>query len=642
MSAQEDGAAALFDMSIEELGAVRVTTMFRRAQSLEQTPASVFVITADEIRRSGVTSIPEALRLAPGVEVTRNGAHSWTISIRGFNSDLSNKLLVLLDGRSVYSPLYAGVFWDVQDTLLADVDRIEVISGPGGTAWGANAVNGVINIITKTGDEALGGYAQVGGGGREGGFAAFRYGATLGEHATARAYVKHHDRDATELPAGGSAFDDTQFTQAGFNVGWDVSDRDRLTIRGDVYDGAEGDILRGDFTIGTLPDFAVPGEIDVSGANLLARWRRRLENDASLRLQVFYDQTGREIPGSFNEDRETIDLDFQHDLAAHGRHTLAWGTGLRVTSDELDNTLFASFLPPNVTDRLLTAFFQDRIALSDGRYILTLGTKLESNDYTGFEHQPNARFTWLIDDDRSFWAAVSRAVRTPARLNTDLRLFAPIPGSSPPLYLNVNGNPEFAAENLLAYEAGYRLRIGADLSVDVAVFDNFYDELQSIEVEGISVVPTPVTHLVLAASLANGIEGETYGGTVVVNWQPLERWRLRFQYARLEMDLRNKPGSTDTGGLSLAGNSPNHQLSIYSSFELPQNLSLYAAARYVDSLPSIGIDSYLGVDFNLAWTPSERFRGSLTVQNLNDRRHLEFENSTFVERSAYLRLVWTF
>jgi iron complex outermembrane receptor protein len=288
--AQDDGSE-LFEMSIEELSQLRVVSMFRRAETLDRTAASIYVITGDEIRRSGVSSIPEALRLAPGVEVARNGASSWTISIRGFNSDLSNKLLVLIDGRSVYSPLYGGVFWDVQDTLLEDVDRIEVISGPGGTVWGANAVNGVINIITRSAAATHGGFAEAGGGGGQGSFGGFRFGGSIGRSTDARVYVKYFDHDPTETLDGQDAVDDWRMAQGGFNLRLDATDRDTVTLRGDAYSGEESAVLRSDFTLGTLPDFQVPGTVDVSGYNLLGRWRRQFDDQASLRLQLYYDHT---------------------------------------------------------------------------------------------------------------------------------------------------------------------------------------------------------------------------------------------------------------------------------------------------------------------------------------------------------------
>jgi iron complex outermembrane recepter protein len=634
----------LFDMSLEELGSLPVVSLYRRAQNLDETAASVFVITAEDIRRAGVRSIPEALRLAPGIEVARNGASSWTITIRGFSSDLSNKLLVLIDGRSVYSPLFGGVFWDVQDTLLADIARIEVISGPGGSVWGSNAVNGVVNIITRSAEQTHGGFAEAGGGAGEHAFAGLRYGGEIGTAVDARVYIKSFERDPTEALDGTDAYDAWDMSQAGFNLRWDASDDDRVTVRGDIYTGSESALLRSDFTLGTLPDFAVPGTVDVAGHNLLGRWRRVLGDDSSLRLQVFYDHTERNIPGSFSEDRDTFDVDFQQDLARVGRHAVAWGAGARTTSDDIVNTTFATFVPASRIDRTLSAFVQDRIGFVDGRVLLTVGTKMEHNDYTGFENQPNARVSWLISDERTLWAAVSRAVRTPARLNTDLRLTAPIEnaGTPVPFYVKVSGNADYRSEELQAYEAGYRVQAARGLSFDLAVFANDYDQLQTQESGEPVLVGTPPPYIVLPAVLDNRMEGETYGGTFLANWQPLPRWRLRFQYSRLEMDLEVLADSTDGNATGLAGNSPRHQLGVYSFAELPHDLSVYAGARFVDELPNQEVPSYVAVDLNVAWQPTPALSVALTVQNLNDSRHLEFGDGTYLERGAYLSAAWTF
>jgi len=629
-----------FDLTIEELGELPVVSMGRRAEDVRGSAAAVYVITSEDIRRSGVRTLPEALRLAPGIEVARNGTSSWTISMRGFNSDLSNKLLVLIDGRSVYSPLFGGVFWDAQDTLLADIDRIEVIAGPGGTIWGANAVNGVINIITRSAADTGGLYAEVGGGAGEDVFAGVRYGAALTDRIDARAYVKYFNREISSLPDGAEVRDEWTGAQSGFNLRWAVSESDGITLRGDVYDGSQDVLTRGDFTIGTIPPTDVPATVDLSGHNVVARWRRTLVGGGGTRLQVDLDHTNKKIPGSFNEKRDTYHLDFQHDLSAFGRHRMTWGAGLRRTSDDLDNTLFASFVPERRTDRLSTAFIQDRIAFEGTNVDLTIGSKLEHNEYTGFEYQPSGRMLWTIDATRAFWASASRAVRTPARLNTDLSLFAPITDDPVPFYINVVGDPEFLSEELMAYESGYRFQTGSNLSIDLAVFRNDYDNLQTQEVGTQVVETTPVTHIVLPVRLDNNMQGDTYGGRVAVAWQPLQRWRLRLHYSRLEMDLKLKPSSTDTPSLGIAGQSPAHQAAVHTFGELGRGLSVYMAARYVDALPSFGLPSRVAVDASFAWAPSPELSVSLTLRDLNDARHVEFGGGLAIERTAYLSLIW--
>jgi iron complex outermembrane receptor protein len=631
---------SLFDLSIEELGQVRVTTVSRRPEEQRLAAASVFVITAEDIRRSGVTSIPEALRLAPGVEVARHGASDWTISIRGFSSDLSNKLLVLIDGRSVYSPLFAGVFWDVQDTLLADIERIEVVSGPGGTLWGANAVNGVINIITRSAADTQGSFAELAAGNEDELIAGFRHGWTIGETLSARAYVRHVERDAAQFGSGAAAADDWRTSRAGFALEWQPNDADRINLRADAYVARSGSLILPAFERGTLPGPRVPGTTELDGHDVVLDWRRTIAEDSGFTLLAYYDHTDRQIPNSFNEARNTLDVAFQYDMRDRGRHDLQWGGELRSTEDDIGNTLFATFLPASRKDDTLSAFVQDRIALHDDRLYLTIGAKLEHNNYTGREQQPNVRLTWFPSDRHTVWSAVSRAVRVPARLNTDLELFAPIgPLNGVPFFVNVRGSPAFESEEVVSYEAGYRLRASAKLTLDFALFDNYYDHLQTQEPGSFTVVPGPPQYLVLPAGLANLMEGEVYGGTVAVTWQPVPRWRMQLNYAHLEMDLRLKPGGADNGALSVAGNSPRNQVAVRSYVDLPGAFSLYSGVRYVADLPGPGVPSYTAVDWGLEWRPADRpLRAALTVQNANDARHIEFGGGVYVERSSVLRL----
>jgi iron complex outermembrane receptor protein len=634
---------SLFDLSIEELGRLRVTTVSGRAEEQSEAAASIYVITAEEIRRSGVTTIAGALRLAPGVEVARSGSNEWTISIRGFSSDLSNKLLVLIDGRSVYSPLYGGVFWDVQDTLLSDIERIEVVSGPGGTLWGANAVNGVVNIITRDAADTQGTFAEVLTGNEEEVIAGFRHGWRIGDTMAARVFVKHFERDAAELESGAPAVDGWGMDRAGFALEWQPTDRDSIDLRADAYSGDEDALIRGDFTVGTLPGPSAPGTIDLGGRSVLVDWRRSLSDDASFDVQFYYDYTDRQIPNSFNEARDTWNVAFQHDVADLGRHDLQWGAQARTTKDDIGNTLFATFEPPSRRDDTVSVYLQDRIALRPDKLFLTLGAKIERNDYTGSEQQPNVRLLWLPDDRQAVWGAVSRAVRVPTRLNADLELFAPIGQlQGLPFYVNVLGSDEFVSEDVIAKEAGYRLQLNERLSFDLAVFSNDYDDLQTQEPVGFAVVPGPPSYVVLTATLANGMEGDTYGGTLAVNWQPLPPWRLRLYYAHLQMDLELQPGSSDAGALTVAGNSPQTQIGVRSYLELPADLSLYTNVRYVDELPTQGVPSYTAVDAGIEWRrPGRPLTVSLTVQNLNDARHREFGDA-YIERSAFARATWAF
>ncbi len=399
----------LLDLSIEQLADLQITSVSRAEERLADAPAAVFVITGDEIRRSGVRSIAEALRLAPGVEVARRNAAAWSITIRGFNSDLANKLLVLIDGRSVYSPLYAGVYWDVQDTLLEDIDRIEVIAGPGGTLWGANAVNGVINIITRPAATTSGAFLEAGGGNEERSFAGFRYGGTLGSDIAARVYVKYFDRDPSIQTSGAEGVDAARLAQAGFRMDWGSVDADRFTVQGDVYGGQEGGTFLDSFTLGTRPAGSATGEAGVRGANVLARWDRTLDSGASLTLQAYEDHTNRDIPNTYHEKRDTLDVDFQHHLRHRERHDVLWGLGFRSSADKIANTALATFDPDHRDDHTFSAFLQDKIALKSDKWYLTLGSKFEHNDYSGSETQPNVRLSWLVSERQSFWMAASRS-----------------------------------------------------------------------------------------------------------------------------------------------------------------------------------------------------------------------------------------
>ncbi len=640
-------AGNLLDLSIEQLADLQITSVSRAEERLADAPAAVFVITGDEIRRSGVRSIAEALRLAPAVEVARRNAAAWSITIRGFNSDLANKLLVLIDGRSVYSPLYAGVFWDVQDTLLEDIDRIEVIAGPGGTLWGANAVNGVINIITRPAASTSGAFLEAGGGNEERAFAGFRYGGTLGRNVVARAYVKYFDRDPSTQRSGIEGTDAAHLAQAGFRMDFGSAGADRFTVQGDAYGGQQGGTFLDSFTLGTRPAGSTVGEADLRGANALARWERTLDDRASFALQAYYDHTNRDIPNTYHEKRDTLDVDFQHHLRHRERHDVIWGLGFRSSEDDIGNTALATFDPDHREDHTFSAFLQDKIALKRDKLFLTLGSKFEHNDYSGSETQPNARLSWLVSERQSFWTAASRAVRIPARLDSDLRLTLPInaPTIPFPVYVTADGSPDFKSETLRAYEAGYRIRVTGRLSFDVSIFHNSYDDLQTVEPGGVTLVLVPPRpYAIVHQTLENLMEGHSTGGTFVANWQPRDGWRLRFQYTHIDFDLKTKPGSADVLRPRLGGNSPDSKMALHSFLDLPQGLRLYAGARYVAALPNQNVPSYLAVDTSLLWRPRDRLEASLSVQNLNDDRHIEFgsADANQIERSAFLRVLWSF
>jgi iron complex outermembrane recepter protein len=608
----------LKSLSIEELMEIDVTSVSRRSEQVSQAAAAVTVITSEDIRRSGVTSLPEALRLANALHVARVDSRTWAISARGFNISTANKLLVLIDGRSVYTPLFSGVFWDVQDVLLEDVDRIEVIRGPGATLWGANAVNGVINIITKSARQTQGGLVNAGAGNEERGFGALQHGGTLGERTWYRAYGKHRSIDALALASGGSAEDPLRMTQGGFRVDGERSDRDSFTLQGDLYQGESGELVRAD--------------TDVDGGNLLGRWTRRFSETSSLDLQIYWDRTHRRVPTQFEEHRDTWDMELQHRLPfGGGRHDLVWGLGYRVSADDVESTPVLAWVPGERSLDLFTVFAQDEISLVPDRLRLTLGARLESHEIAGTEVQPTVRVAWTPNgsERQILWGAVSRAVRAPTRIDEDIRFL-----SGPVVVLQ--GSSDFDFEKVVAYELGYRIQPRASTSVDFVSFYNVYDDLRSQE-RPTSGAPIPVT-------LGNNLNAETWGGELRINFQAAPWWRLYSSYNYFQKDLSLDPGSTDpTGGLS-EGNDPDSRFALRSYMDLPGRLELDAWLRYVDQLPQPRIPAYTELDLRLGWRATDRLELSLVGQNLLHDQHAEFWTVVpkEVERSFYGKATWRF
>ena len=632
----------LADLSLEELGLIQITSVSKQAEPLLNAPAAVYVITRDDILRSGVTSIPEALRLAPGVEVARRSAHAWSISIRGFNSDLANKLLVLVDGRSVYSPLYAGVFWDVQDTLIEDIERIEVVSGPGGTLWGANAVNGVINIITRSANDTRAPFVELGGGTEEQAFAGFRYGGELNERFAFRTYLKYFDRDSSKQLSGTDGIDDWRMARGGFRMDSNASLPDRIRIQGDIYSGEKAVEFLDAFTIGTLPAGISVGDSDISGGNLMAEWQRILDENSDFKLLFYYDHTYRAIPNTYTETRDTLDLDFQHHFAIGARNDVLWGAGIRYTTDDLENSTFSSFEPPSRSDSTYSLFVQDKIGIVRDRVYLTIGSKFEHNDYSGYEWQPNVRLSWQASDRQAAWLAASRAVRIPSRLDADLRLVLPfsVPGIPFPVYVTANGNHDYDSEELLAYEAGYRIQAGDAVYLDFAVFYNDYDKLQTQE-PGPPEIVVP-SYLILPNDLMNNMYGDARGGTVAADWRPTDFWRLRLHYAYLDLRLETTPASMDPAEAEIAGNSPKHQASLFSDFDLFEDFNVYLAVRYIDELPTQAVAAYTAVDLSVRWQVADNWHVTMTGQNLTDSGHPEFGPALYeMERAAILKIAWS-
>jgi iron complex outermembrane receptor protein len=650
ISAQKP-AGDLTEKSLEDLMNIEVTSVSKKEEKLFQTAAAVYVITQEEIRRSGLTSIPELLRLAPGVEVARIDGTKWAISARGFNGRVANKLLVLIDGRSVYSPETSGVYWEVQDLLLEDIERIEVIRGPGGTLWGANAVNGVINIITKRTRDTLGGVVTAGVGTEEQGFGSFRYGAKLGDKASYRVFGKYFNRVGLVDSAGRGLNDGQRMERGGGRIEWQPTERDELTLDGDFY---QTNLLENPTGISPASPFAplTNRKVEFSGGHLMGRWARATSKNSDVLVQVYYDRFSRKL-FDLGTNIDTVDLDFQHHIALRSRQDLVWGIGYRLVSQRVDSTTSSSvqFNPQAKTSQLFSGFAQDEITLVKERLRLILGVKLEHNYLSGFEAQPSLRLSWTPSRTQTVWAAVSRAVRTPARFQQDIRVnYQAFPGPGGlPIIVAVLGSPNPKSEVLNAYELGYRAQPHRRLSLDIATFYNVYDHLTSFEPGSTFFETDPVpAHLVVPVYYGNLLRGETYGLEAAVNLDVTSRWKLRGSYSFLKVLLHRERTSGDTASETDEGDNPQHQFQLHSFLKLARNLDLDTALYRISSLRGQQVPGYTRLDLRLGWHVREKIELSSGVQNLLDRRHLEFQGDDVfvlpsqVKRSVYGKVTWKF
>jgi iron complex outermembrane receptor protein len=616
VEAQTDARAQdLKKLSIEELAQVEVTSVSRRPEALSHTAAAVSVISSEDIRRSGTVVLAEVMRLGDGVDVARVNGGTWGISTRGFNISTSNKLLVLIDGRSTYSGLFGGTFWDVQDTFVADLDRVEVIRGPGATIWGANAVNGVINIISKPAAQTQGATLVLSGGINERVIAAGRYGGAAGR-GHYRVFGKYRMRDAQMTPAGASTHDELQFGQGGFRFDSDQSRGVFWSLSGAAYRGTNG--------------FADRPDGDVSGGHFLGRWTRRTSGNDALTVQAYYDRSNRTVPRQFDSGRDVAELDVQQRLD-RGRHLLiAGGTG-RVTRDDDLGTAGFIFEPRIRKGWTATAFAQDEITLATDRAYLIAGAKFGRNDFTGVEFQPSVRFRFHPSSRQMAWGAVSKAVRLPTRFDDDLRLVVPSTGR-----VFLRGSDDFAPETVVAYEGGYRIRLHPRLSLDTAAFVNDYDRLRSQEHR---FEPTPIV------VLENRLNARTTGIELAATLQPVGIWRLHGSYAWLSKTFTFDPGGTDTTGGVSEANDPAHLVSARSYVDLPRDLALDAVFRFVGRRPEPEADAYAELDLRLGWAVRAGWELSLVGQNLLHDRHAELfspSTPTMFPRSVFLRSVWMF
>jgi iron complex outermembrane recepter protein len=632
----------LTELTPEQLANIEVTSVAKKPEKRSRTPAAVYVITRDHIRRSGVTTLVDALRLAPGIQVARIDSNKWAVGIRGFASSLTRSVLVMIDGRTVYTPLFAGTYWEVQDTLLEDVDRIEVIRGPGGSLWGANAVNGVINIITRSSRDTQGAFVKAGGGTMERGLAGIRYGGTAGEGFTYRAYAKGFDR-GPGFHATTSDYDDWRMARAGFRTDWERTSGDTVRVQGDIYRGDAG--LRTTISRLSAPfQETVETDTRLSGGNLLAHWQHRSSNGAEWSLLSYYDRTYRREP-TFSEGRDTGDLDLQRQ-AVYGRHDLVLGLGYRVSPGTARSASAIVFSPPHRTDHLWTAFFRDELTFAEGRFVLALGSKLERNGYSGFEVQPNLQVLWSPSDRQSFWAAASRAVRTPSRVEHDLTITSVIDPRTP-TFIQLTGNRQFRPEKIITVQVGHRTQVGRRVSLDTVLFHNTHRDLLSLEAGSpVRESSPPPARVVIPFRLGNGVQGSSYGLEVSSDWNPVAWWQIGGSYSFLRLDLENRSGSLDvSSAASTNGSSPRHMASILSQVKLGSNAVLDIVGRHVGALPARRIPAYTTVDARLGWRPVTAIELAVVGQNLLDRHHPEFPGgggeTVEVRRGVYGTVTWT-
>ncbi len=615
-----------FELSPEQLFSATVTSVSKSSEKLMDAPAAIFVLTGEDIMRSGATSIPEALRMVPGVQVARTHGGGWAVSVRGFNSGLANKLLVLMDGREVYDQLFSGVYWDVQDTVLEDIERIEVIRGPGAALWGANAVNGVINIITKHARDTQGGLVSAIAGNQDRAIGTSRYGGKIGENAFYRAYAKYINRDEERTLADLGARDGQQAYRAGFRSDWEDGSQDSFTLQGDMVKDAVGQLRVSSLGVLTRE------HIRATGWNILGRWTREFEDDARLTVQGYVDYTFRDQL-VLADQRTSFDLDGQYDFPQYGRHKTIVGARYRLTVGELIGNS-ATTTHPTRHDQLFSGFVQDKITLDTDHWYLTLGSKFEHNDYSGFEVQPNARLQWHIDEEQMAWASIARAVRTPSQLEHDLTI---------DFLLGVFGllpNTDFDSEELIAYELGYRRQIASDLSFDVAAFYSDYDKLSAVSAVGAG-------PFVINTSIANGTTAETYGGEFVLDWRALENLHFIGTYSVLQMQLHGPAGAIDPEVAERQ--SPHHQFNMRAHWNMTDNLSLDTMLYYVDDLPDFRIEEYWRLDMGLGWQLSDGMQLRLVGQNLLAGTHREFTaiDDPFtppakIGHAFYGKLTWMF
>lgn len=636
--------APLRNLSLEQLGDVEITTASKTPQEVWNTPAAIYVITNDDIRRSGATSIPDVLRLAPGLQVERANSDQWVVGIRGFGSQFSRSVLVLIDGRSVYTPTSGGVIWADQDVMLEDIDRIEIIRGPGGTIWGPNAVNGIINIITKTAQDTQGALATGATGNVDRAIGAARYGGQIQKTLHYRIYSKGFNR-GDEFHPDHDPFDDWWNAQGGFRIDWERKEGDHYTLQGDLYEGNQGE-RTGIAFLSPLSQQNVDEVARASGGNVLARWDHDLSSTSGFQLQAYFDRTNRQDI-QYGETRNTIDLDFTHHFQLGDRNNVNWGLGARWSPDNIIQTQpTVNFIPNQETDHIYTVFVQDQLYVIPKELSLTAGVKVLENNYTGYETQPSGRLLWTPTPHQSLWAAVTRAVRTPSRIDDDVDLMGY--STTPfPVFLAIVGDKKFKSEDLLAYELGYRVLAAKRIYID---FAGYYDQYNNLEGYGtpfltITSPPEPLLY-VFNVPYANAIKGHAVGFEIAPDWKPLTWWQLRGSYSYINIAIEAKPGFSTavTTAAQEEGSTPQNQGEVQSQFDLPKHFEFDQTYRYQGALPGVYVNAFQTADVRIGWSYKNSFELSLAGQNLLSPYHYEFPISPGptigIRRTVLAKITW--
>ncbi len=632
---------------------VEVTSVSKKNEKLSTAAAAIHVISQEDIRRSGVTSVPEALRLAPGINVAKIDGTKWAISARGLNGRFSAALLVLVDGREVYNPVFSGVLWDTVDLMLEDIARIEVIRGPGAALWGSNAVNGVINIITKSAWDTQGGRLAAYGGNIEAS-GAFHYGGEIGDQGRYRIYSKYLHRAASHELSGEKLHDDQDIISGGFRVDVWATPEDAITLDGRYYESQAGETFDNPTLTAPYFDTVIDDEYE-KGGHFLGKWSHRYSATSEHLLKVYYNNQNRLFP-YMHAMVDTFDLEFQHRFAFMNNHDIVWGLGYRYQYFESEPGLLISFSDDDLNLHTYNAFIQDDITLVDDTLWFIIGTKIEKAFFSDVQFQPSARFVWTPAANQTVWGAISRAVRTPSIIDHNIQFSLPtippdttVPPLPVPIGVSVSGNPDIKPEVLIAYELGYRVLFNRQLSLDLSAFYNDYNDLTTLEAGTLTPrFSDPIPHFVLPIDTTNNLSAESYGLEIDLSWQVMENWRLTGYYSYLKMFLHQHSKESSVSGEAGEGKAPQQQFSLRSSLDFFHQLHWDVWLRYVDGLPTRNVDDYVTLDTRVAWQPVKQLELSVVGQNLLDNGHTEYTaefvqvTHSIIEPGFYFKVDWQF